>query len=311
MLSLTLLIAKPFVPENPERIVFTLEESKESQHISMLLKKVKLDPHNLDVVDELLSFYINRAKKKSDVSYMGYAQAFLVPYLKKYPDSYFLKMHQIDILQYTHQFNEALNVLNRLTSSKGMTKAEPYLVKATIYQAIGDYNASLSACKKLLFRASHLLSATCLSNAQSHLGKLESSYLLLKGVYKKAKQEDVSEKLWALTTLSDMAYRMNDKEKALAYLEEALALNKDDYYALKKMSDIYLEEGKYTKVKTLLEEYHYVESLLLRQSVARAKLGEELNFEKENLSTFLTLLSLRNEKPHAEDVPYFKELGLL
>lgn len=300
-------MAEPFTPKNLDSIIFTIEENEESKKISKLLNSIDAEPNNLQLVDELLSLYIKITKVKSDVSYMGYAKAFLTPYLKKYPRSYMLKMHLVDILQYTHKFDEALLLLK---SIKSVREAKPYLVTATIYQAREDYNASLLACKKLIFRASHLLSATCISSMQSHLGKLEPSYKLLQDVYAKAKNEESSEKSWALTSLADMAYRLDKKEEAIAYLQEVLLLDTKDYFALKKLSEIYLEQENYTEVKVLLEEYEYVDSLLLRLTVAREKLGENVSLAKENLKAFVKALKLRDEKPHKEDLPYFNMLGI-
>jgi tetratricopeptide (TPR) repeat protein len=218
-------------------------------------------------------------------------------------------MHQVDILQYTHKFDNALAVLKPITA-KRIKDSKPYLITATIYQAKEDYNASLDACKKLIFRSSHLVSATCLSISQSYVGKLAPSYELLKDIYAKAKKEDLTEKSWALTSLADMAYRLGKKEVSLVYLKEALSFNKNDYFVLKKMSELYLEQKKYEEVKLLLKAYEHVDSLLLRVTVVKEKLNEDVMLAKENLQAFVTALRIREEKPHEEDMPYFKMLGI-
>ncbi|CAA6823975.1 MAG: Unknown protein [uncultured Sulfurovum sp.] len=305
-----LLLAKPFSPESLDDVIFTLEaNTAESKQISLLLQQIEKEPSNLEAVDQLLSLYIKLGKSKADTSYLGYAKAFLAPYLLKYPNAYGLTLHQVDILQHTHHFDEALHLLKSLTA-KNIKALEPYLMTAIIYQAKEDYVASLSACKKLLFRSSHLISATCLSFSQSYLGKLPSSYALLQDVYAKAKKEDQHEKSWALTSLADMAYRLEKKEASLAYLKEALALDVKDYFVLKKMSELYLEQKKYEKVKVLLAPYEYVDALLLRLTVAKEKLGEEVGLAKENLKSLLKTLKLSGESPHKEDLPYFKMLGI-
>lgn len=307
---LNLLFAKPFIPKDVNDVIFTIEQDEVRKKIALLLKQIQKEPRNLTLVDRLVTLYIEKGKIGSDVSFIGYAKAFLAPYLKQYPNNYSLKMHQVDILQYTHQFNEALALLDTLTV-KGSKEAKPYLMKATIYEAQGDYNSALSTCKQLMFRASHLLSTTCIASMQSHLGKLEESYALLEAVYQKAYDNELSEKSWALTSLADMMYRLGQKEKARAYLEEALALKKNDYFVLAKMADIHLENRDYKEVKELLQAYQYVEALFLRETVAKDKLGEEIELEKANLKAYLEGLSFREEKPHKEDLPYFKALGLL
>ena len=308
-LSFTLLWAKPFSPQNLDEVIFTIEQNDESKKISEFLRSIEKEPKNLTLVDTLVTLYIKLGKTQSNSSYMGYAKAFLAPYLLKHPKNYKLTMHQVNILQYTHKFDEALVLVKSITSQR-VKAVKPYLVTATIHQAKEDYNASLSSCKKLLFRSSHLLSATCLTISQSHLGKLEKSYNLLQDVYIKAKNEDQNEKSWALTSLADMAYRLDKKEEAIEYLKEALSFDKKDYFVLKKMSEIHLEQKNYEKVKTLLSNYAYVDSLQLRLIVAKEKLGEEVSLAKENLKAFVKTLKLRDEKPHKEDLPYFKMLGI-
>ena len=304
-----LLFAKPFSPQNLDTVIFTIEQNSEFKKLSVLLKSIEKEPTNLQLVDEVLSLYIKLGKNHSNTSYIGYTKAFLAPYLLKYPNNYTLKMHQVDILQYTHKFDEALKILKNITS-KASKKTKPYLLIAIIYQAKEDYNTSLLACKKLIFRASHLLSATCLTSSQSHLGKLEVSYKLLQDVYAKAKNEDKNEKSWALTSLADMAYRLDKKEESLSYLKEALSFDEKDYFVLKKMSELYLEEEKYKAVKVLLEQYDYVDALQLRLTVAKMRLGEGVTLAKENLKAFVKILKLRNERPHKEDLAYFKILGI-
>lgn len=309
-ISLNSLFAQPFIPKDVNDVIFIVEQDEVSKKMALLLKKIEKEPRNLVLVDNLLRLYIETGKKRSDVSFIGYAKAFLAPYLKKYPNNYRLKMHQADILQYTHKFDEALAVLDTLTV-KGSKEAKPYLLKATIYEAQGDYNSSLRMCKQLILRASHLLSTTCITTMQSQLGKLDESYLLLENVYAKARVNELSEKSWALTSLADMAYRLGKKEKALAYLEEALSINENDYFVLQKMADIHLDNRAYQKVKKLLKDYQYVEALFLREMVAKDKLGENIQVEKASLQAYLEGLSLREENAHEEDVPYFKALGLL
>ncbi|CAA6808472.1 MAG: Unknown protein [uncultured Sulfurovum sp.] len=306
----TFLFAKPFIPQDLNRTLLSLEQDEASKAIASLLQKVQAQPNNLVLVEELATLYIETAKKKANVSYMGYAKALLAPYLKKYSNNTTFILYQVDILQYTHAFDEALALLAPLTT-KGAKEAKAYLMKATIYEAKEEYAPALRACKQLILRSSALLSATCISTMQSHLGKLEESYSLLEKVYAQNKQEQGSEQVWALTSLADMAYRLNQQEKALAYFKEALSINPSDHFVLRRMAEIYLEKKRYADVKTLLNAYSFVDALFLRETLAKEKLGENIMLEKERLSAYLKGLTLRDETPHQEDLPYFKALGLL
>jgi tetratricopeptide (TPR) repeat protein len=305
----SIITAQPFIPKDPNETILTLNTTTKNRQVSMLLQNIKEKGEDLNKIAKLLTLYLQLAKKESDLRYMGYAQAILTPLLKKYPNNYMLTMHSVDILQYTHHFDEALLLLQKFTF-KSVKTAKPYLITATIYQAQKNYPLALSSCKKLLFRASHLLSTTCISTMQSHLGKLPQSYELLAKIYAKAINEQSSEKSWALTSLSEMAYRLKQKEKALFYLEEALKLNPNDYYALKKSADIHLENRAYEKVEKLLENFEHVDALLLRLTVAKHQLKKNIELKKTILQAHINTLHLRKEKPHQEDIELLKQLDI-
>ena len=302
-----LLHATVYVPTNADEVILSIKQTKESKHIGALVKELESDKENLALVDELLSLYITTAKTKSDPRYMGYAQALLKPYLKTNESSYMLQMHNIDILQYNHHFDEALSKLKKLTD-KNSREAKPYLITASIYQAQEKYAKALSACKQLIFRSSHLLSTTCITTMNSKLGKLESSYTLLDATYEKSSSQEVNEKLWALGSLADMSLRLQKTEQSKAYLLEALALNSEDYFIRKKLADIYLNEKKFEQVVDILEKYSYVDSLLIRLSIAKKSLGSDVRLELSILQEHLKETRLRKESAHKEDVELLKKL---
>lgn len=285
-------------------------KNESSQKLHTLEQQLKKDPANLNVIKQLLETYIETAKQRNQGVYLRKAEALLKDTLKQYPQEYDLQMHYVDLLQHTHRFDQALNVLQGMIA-KTPKEAEPYLVQATIYQAEGEFEKALNSCKQLILRASHLLSTTCITTAQSHLGKLEQSYQLLQNLYTKKIYHEKNEKLWALTSLSDMAYRLGDKQSSLSYLKEALEIQPDEHFVLKKISDLYLESKEYLTVKKLLKNHLHIDALFLRQTVARAKLGEGIQAEKKNLKSFLHHLQSHNEQPHLEDLSYYSELGLL
>ena len=306
---LTISFAKPFTPKALDQVITTLDESTEQQNISLHLKKLDKDKNNLEVLDELLSLYTQLAKEKSDVNYMGYAKAILLPYLDRYPDSYSLRMHYIDILQYTHHFDEALSELQRVKKND-LKNPQPFVIEASIYQARGEFDKALKACKPLLLRGSHLLSATCITSMESHLGKVEENYKVLKETYEKSDNAEESERSWAVIALSDMAYRLDKKEVAVAYLYTALVLDENDYFARKKLAEIYIEDKKYKEAEALLEPYSFVDALLIRLSVAQEYLNKDITLHKATLVSQLKVLKLRNEKPHDEDLVWLKRLGI-
>jgi len=280
-----------------------------SEKIQTLETQLKEERTNLHVINQLVTAYIQRAKHNNQSLYLKKAEALITEALQRYPLAQDLQMHRVDILQHTHRFDEALELLESIIA-KTPKEAEPYLVQATIYQAEGEFNKALSSCKHLILRSSHLLSTTCITMAQSHLGKLAQSYEVLKNLYAKNIYHEKSEKLWALTSLSDMAYRLGDKKSSLGYLKEALEIKPDEHFVLKKVSDLYLESKEYSNVKKLLKNHLHIDALFLRHTVARSKLGESIQAEKKSLKSFLHHLKSHDEKPHLEDLSYYEALGL-
>jgi len=212
-------------------------KNESSHKLHTLEQQLKKDAANLNVIKQLVKTYIETAKQGNQGIYLKKAEALLNNTLKKYPQEYDLQMHYVDLLQHTHRFDQALTVLQGIIA-KTPKEADPYLVQATIYQAEGEFEKALSSCKQLILRASHLLSTTCITTAQSHLGKLEQSYQLLQNLYTKKIYHEKNEKLWALTSLSDMAYRLGDKKSSLCYLKEALEIKSDEHFVLKSINDL-------------------------------------------------------------------------
>ena len=306
---MTLGFSQPFTPRDMNQVIITLDESPMHKEIATLLKKIEKDKNNIDLVNEILTLYTKFSKEKSDVTYMGYAKAIVLSYLKQYPDSYSLRMHYIDILQYTNHFNEALIELKEV-QRMDFKNPQPFVIEASIYQDRGEFDRALHACKQLLFRGSSLLSTTCITTMQSHLGNVEQNYQILKQTYEKSESAERSERSWALTSLADMAYRLNKKAEATGYLNNAIGLDKNDYYARKKLSEIYIEEKKYEDVEILLAQYRYVDALLIRLSVAQQYLNKDITLNKTTIVSQLNVLKMRNEKPHTEDIKWLKKLGI-
>lgn len=301
-----MLYAKPFTPQEMDGVIYTIKQTQTQKNVVSLLQAVKKDPDNLSLVDKTVSLYIEIAKQRGEASTIGYAQSFIEPYRKKYPDSYMLNMHYADILQYTHRFDEALVVLDNVLE-QFPKDSKAYLLKAIIYQAKKEYKLALQSCTPLLILSSSLLSTTCITTMQSYIGGVEDSYKLLQRTYEKmADTKDTQTLRWTLTSLADMAYRFGDKDKALMYLNKVLKLKADDYYALKIMSEILIEEKKYISVIDLLDSYQEIESLYLRFVVAKKLSGENINNDRERIMGQLNILKLRNEKAHEEDEKYYK-----
>jgi len=298
------LIATPFTPINKNEVLVALP--KKTTKIKFLKEALNKDKTNEVKVDTLVSFYLQQGREQSDPRYFGYAQAVLKPYLKNKDVSYSLKMHHIDILQHQHHFSEALKRLDEV-KTKGLKDPKPYLMSAVILSSQGFYTEAMKECTQLIFRSSHLVSTTCITQMQSHNGKLEASYTLLKKTYLKSKVNEKEERLWSLSVLAKMALRTKQNEEAIFYMQEALSLDTKDYYILGMYADLLLKDKEYIKVHNLLRNYEYVDALLVRLSISQKELG--LKESKHNISKLRSHyknLELRGEKAHLREQAQFE-----
>jgi hypothetical protein len=82
-----------------------------------------------------------------------------------------------------------------------------------------------------------------------------------------------NQRLWALTILGEIAIRRDDPA-AEQYLQEALALDSRDVYALTVSADYLLDHGRAAEVLRLLRGFERVDALYLRLALAAQATGD-------------------------------------
>jgi tetratricopeptide (TPR) repeat protein len=293
--------AKPYVPASENQIIYVFETPEELSTINKLREKLKVNPGNYEILNRIIVLYLKLGREKSDPRYFGYAEALLTPYLKNDNLPETIVIHWADILQHQHRFDEALLVLNEMAKNKS-SQSQVYLMRAIIYLSQGDYKMALNNCKSLISRASNLLTISCVSQVKSLTGKLQPSFDLLEDTIKRSHNSEIEERVWALTILADMAIRIGDFFAAEKYYLQGWKLNSKDYYILANYTDLLLKKKQYKRVISLLGEYTYVDSLLLRLAIASRKSGS-LKGEKyvTQLESIYKLSELRGEKTHLRD----------
>ncbi|PCJ14902.1 MAG: hypothetical protein COB02_18550 [Candidatus Cloacimonadota bacterium] len=294
---------EPYTP-NLNDIIYTLPYQKHQLKINKLRKnydKKKLDNNNLD---KLLSLYITLGKKHSDPRLYGYAEALLKPYLKNKNLSNNNLIHWANILQHRHEFNLSLAILNtsRLKKSK---KATPFLMKAVIYAGKGEYKNGLKECKQLIFRASHILTSTCIALMNSHLGRLNESYQFLKKIKAQQSRQTVQESLFSIGTLADMAFRLNSNELE-NYITEGLSLDSNDYYLLKLYVDYLLMNGRNEEALKLSTKHQKKSGMLVRKLLAIKNMNQKLPEKSVNyLDLKFKRMILLGENAHLRELVLF------
>jgi len=299
------LMAAPYVPEHENSVVRVFSKSDDLKIIKHLRVQLIRDKNNYQVLSEIVTRYLKMGREKSDPRYFGYAEALILPYLKddNLPEQIYI--HWADILQHRHDFDHALEVLNRLANNKS-NYSRVYLMRAISHMSRAEYRQALDNCKLLFTRASHLISMACVSQVKSLTGALQESFALLQETLQINMHSDKEELGWTLSLLADMAVRMGDEDTAEQYYRKALTINQHDYYVLANYADMLLEQKKYQQVMTLLNDFTYVDSLLLRLAIAGVKSENSAAIKYiAELEASYRLMEARGEDAHLRDQARF------
>jgi len=299
------LMAAPYVPEHENTVVRVFAVSDDIKKINHLRVQLSIDKNNYRVLNKIVALYLKMGREKSDPRYFGYAEALILPYLKNINLPEQVYIHWADILQHRHDFSQALEVLNRLANNNS-NNSQVYLMRAISHISRAEYQLALDNCKLLFARASHLISMACVSQVKSLTGELRESFLLLEETLQINRHSDREELGWAISLLADMAVRMDDDFTGEQYYRKAIEINQHDYYVLANYADLLLKQKKYRQVITLLNEFTYVDTLLLRLAIAGVKSNNDSTAKYiAELESSYRLMEIRGEDAHLRDQARF------
>ena len=263
--------AKPFIPEHDNQIVEELPEqlfqSKTSTKIKGLRAQLKTHPNDWSAASQLAQHYIELSQTQADPRYMGYAQSVLKPWWQTtQPPLAALVMRAI-IRQNAHDFTGANTDLDLILKLQpGHIQAN--LIKATIATVQGDYQIAMRHCRQLMRRSSMILALVCQSTPASLSGEAETSYRILHRVLSVTASMPEKEKVWAWTTLAEIAWRLGHFKAADQHFQTALQNGVRDFYLFRVYADYLLQQQRPYDVFELLTSKTQNDSLLLRLALA-------------------------------------------
>ena len=241
--------------------------------------------------------YFNLAGEEGDPRYVGYASAALKPW----PDADAPAEIQFVrglLRQYRHDFDSALADFDRaLRQDPQHFGARAW--KAAIFMVRAEYPAAARECAALPVDPKDLYAVGCSAYVQATTGHVREAYTRLSAALREAPQAAPEEKLWTLTRLAEMAWRMEDYAAADRLFNEALALGMDDNFLLAAYADFLLERGRAREVVGLLKGWERSDTLLLRLALAEQKLGmREGVAHAQALADRFSAAALRGERLH-------------
>jgi tetratricopeptide (TPR) repeat protein len=265
--------ATPFSPQSDTQVLERLRErplDPIARELRQLRAELNQSPQNLKLAVSLAKRYIEQGRRQSDPRYNGYAQAALAPWWEQPQPPPAVLVLRATLRQSKHDFEGALVDLNQATK---VSPRDPqaWVTRALIQQAKGNYAEAKRDCVPLLRLSTRLAGVTCLTGVASLNGQAKQSYQLLERVLTETPKATLDEKLWARTTLAEIAMRRGQGPVAEQQFKQALALGPDSYL-LGVYADFLLRQGRPQEVVTLLKDQTSVDNLLLHLTLAEQAL---------------------------------------
>jgi tetratricopeptide (TPR) repeat protein len=265
-------------------------------------------PTDADTAAEVAHRYFSLANEEGDPRYVGYAEAALRPWREPEAPAEIQFVRGL-LRQYRHDFDSALADFDRaLRQDPQHFGARSW--KAGIYMVRAEYAAAARECAALPVDPQDLYAVGCNTYVQATTGHTRDAYQALSAALSGAADVSAGEKLWLLTRLAEMAWRMEDYAGADRLFNQALALGIDDNFLLAAYADFLLERGRAKEVIGLLKGWERSDTLLLRLALAEHTLGmREGAAHIQALGDRFAAAALRGERLHmGEEARYLLDL---
>jgi Tfp pilus assembly protein PilF len=243
-----------------------------------------------------------------DPRYIGYAEAALHAWSGAAAPAEVLFTRAL-LRQYRHDFAAALRDL------EGALRLQPEHIgarswRAAIFMVGAHYAAARAECRELEAIASELLATGCLAYVDAATGNTKRAYASLRQALERRPDAGRETRLWALTRLAEMAWRLEDAAAAQRHFGDALALGLNDNFLLAAYADFLLEQGRPNEVVGLLKNWTRSDTLLLRLALAEKRLGlPQAQKHSQALHERFAASALRGERLHlAEEARFLLEL---
>lgn len=293
--------AKPFTPTSDEQVLQRLPYTAAHSEVRELRQfRVELErqPDNLRLAAKLAWRFIRLGRNQTDPRYYGYAESALQPWWKQSDPPVPVLLLRATIRQNRHDFAGALRDLTRLLALQP-NNTQAWLTQAVVQTVIGQYEPALASCRFLSRSASSLIRSACMNNVLSLSGQAERAYEQIANALASAATAPVAERLWALTTLAEIAVRLGWNQRADRHFRTALALDRSDVYLLSAYADFLLDQDQPQAVRDLLQGQIRIDALLLRLALAEQRLqGKQAETYREELQLRIQAIRQRGINSH-------------
>jgi Tfp pilus assembly protein PilF len=311
LLLWTAAYAAPHVPTD-DRAVLERLPAKPNDPVMRELRGLRAalaaSPQDAELASRLALRYFELASAEGDPRYVGYAEAALQPWRNRDAPMRVLFARGV-VRQYRHDFAGALE------DFAAVVQREPDHVgahawRAAIFMVQADYASAARECEALEGNAGELLSSGCGTYVEATTGHTREAFEELSGALQAHPEASAEARLWVLTRLAEMQWRLGDPGSADRLFRQALALGVDDNFLLAAYADFLLERGRAQEVVAMLKAWRRSDTLLLRLALAEKKLGlREADADIQSLGERFAAAALRGERLHmGEEARYLLDL---
>lgn len=266
--------AKPYLPIDDGAVLERLPEKTDPslRDVKRLRAALDRNPGDLTLAARLARRAIEAGRETGDPRFVGQAQAALAPWWKQPDPPAQALLLRATLKQSTHDFPGALADLDRLIAANPRD-GQALLTRATVLTVQGRYAEARADCARIARLTVPLVAIACDAAPASVSGDAAPAYRALTGALA-APAADPGLAEWAQTLAGEIAQRRGDAAAAEAHFRAAFALDPRDPYLLGAYADFLLDRNRPAEVVPLLKDYARNDNLLLRLTLAEARLPE-------------------------------------
>jgi Tfp pilus assembly protein PilF len=304
-------LAAPYRPKDDAAVLERLPV-RPADPITVELRRLRADlvaaPGDPAAAAALAQRYFELASAEGDPRYIGYAEAALRNWRGKDAPVEVLFSRGL-LRQYRHDFAGALADFEHALQ-RDPSHASARAWRAAIFMVQADYASAARECGALADRASALAATGCSAFVEATTGNTAGAYQRLAESLSREPDAPGTLRLWTLTRLAEMAWRLGQTATAEGHFRDALALRITDNFLLAAYADFLLEQGRAAEVVGLLKEQQRSDTLLLRLAIAERHLKRPAARQHEQaLADRFAAAALRGERLHlAEEARFLLDL---
>jgi tetratricopeptide (TPR) repeat protein len=312
-------VAEPYLPQDKNLVLVKLPETLTSNRIEMLVSKLRQRTVNEEqdetLLAELIDAYITQAKLTGDMRYISYAQDRLNKWLQQVPGSEKARLSSAYILQYNHNFEQAIIELESLLKDYP-ENIGAWSLLSDIQLLTGDHDAAKASCRQLSTSSSLADTMVCQSNIMTRTGSLDRAYKVLSALLSVSNTMPLQQQIWLNTSLAEIKIQQDDYKLSAIHIEYAMKLARDnnvyDSYLTRLYIDYLVHDKRYDKALVLAQNNNNDISLMIRAAVIAKKIGDDklFNRNKEALVQLFETEQRRGQSRHIREQALFTLLIL-